>query len=628
MGVLAYRLLVGVYPFSAETQEELLDSILYRDPEPREDQKSGLHPNTIRVLFKALAKDPSQRFQSAELFVSALSNTLERAHPGESGGWPRQNAPLNLPPDTLGKRSMRSFFGAGWRHLLGLAEGETLGRQERVALASVALVLIVLSVALLFDALRVTGRVRSLMARGRYQMARDLVEGLRERGHGDVALRLLAGELAYQTGQVQEAVIEMARVMEEAPELLRRDQLGALLIKLFLERPELPDAYRLAHAGLELVEWPKVVEELGVGSPQRSRRLFTLLFRAREFGRAAWLAERLASDLATVLAPAWDRALTPIFLEMRSRALGLALLRAALIRGDLVAAPQLAAALSSFVPDRVLAFSLGDLLVASLRRRPLPEPWLQRLGRLEGWLEGELLSMLSHPDPLLRLGALRVLKRAGRAPGMAEADVLAWRLSEAMELGWSPGLGDQVARLEASGDDLGAKAAFAIARYELWQREFEVAGHWLGVALRADPKIWKTDEVQGLFLALLAKSRGGTKELMSVLTHSDLVSVLWLALLSPDSQLRHRAAEHLKRLSKKEEPETAWLSARAFIEIRAGGAKSLLRTVRILLAEGAPGKAATVSASVRLENSADPADRWLARRLRDMAKEHSLPPSD
>src|SRR5262249_1663435 len=144
LAVLAYSLLTGAHPFSGETQEELLDNILYREPAPPEMLEPSLHPNTSRVLLKALSKEPENRFQSPTLFQSSLGKTLVREEPALPPSLPRP-APAQEPPAQLKSRSRRLVDAArdGARRLAGLAEGEELGRPERMLLGSTGLALLV-----------------------------------------------------------------------------------------------------------------------------------------------------------------------------------------------------------------------------------------------------------------------------------------------------------------------------------------------------------------------------------------------------------------------------------------------------------------------------------------------------
>ena len=75
MGIVLYEMLTGRVPFTGETPiavalQQLQDPV----PSPREIEPS-IPKSLDKVLFKALAKDPKERFRSAEEFIRALQET-------------------------------------------------------------------------------------------------------------------------------------------------------------------------------------------------------------------------------------------------------------------------------------------------------------------------------------------------------------------------------------------------------------------------------------------------------------------------------------------------------------------------------------------------------------------------
>ena len=60
-GVLAYRLLTGGYPFSAETVAELYEAHRSSPPTPPQQVRAAFPPQAGRALLDALAKNPAQR---------------------------------------------------------------------------------------------------------------------------------------------------------------------------------------------------------------------------------------------------------------------------------------------------------------------------------------------------------------------------------------------------------------------------------------------------------------------------------------------------------------------------------------------------------------------------------------
>ena len=77
LGVVLYELLVGQVPFMADTPYAIVhDHIFTPLPMPRE-LNPDLPESIERVLLKALAKEPDDRFQSVEALTAALGNALE-----------------------------------------------------------------------------------------------------------------------------------------------------------------------------------------------------------------------------------------------------------------------------------------------------------------------------------------------------------------------------------------------------------------------------------------------------------------------------------------------------------------------------------------------------------------------
>ena len=77
VGVVFYRLLTGKLPFKAETAVAMIQSQLNDQPTPARQVRAELPDWLDAVLMRALAKRPSDRYQTAEEFQHALDSLQE-----------------------------------------------------------------------------------------------------------------------------------------------------------------------------------------------------------------------------------------------------------------------------------------------------------------------------------------------------------------------------------------------------------------------------------------------------------------------------------------------------------------------------------------------------------------------
>jgi serine/threonine-protein kinase len=66
LGIVLYELLTGTVPFSGETPVEIAMKHLSATPEPVSAKRPDVHDSIDLVVLRALAKDPAQRYQSAD----------------------------------------------------------------------------------------------------------------------------------------------------------------------------------------------------------------------------------------------------------------------------------------------------------------------------------------------------------------------------------------------------------------------------------------------------------------------------------------------------------------------------------------------------------------------------------
>jgi serine/threonine protein kinase/Tfp pilus assembly protein PilF len=76
-GVVLYEMLTGVQPFKGETNSDVMAAILMRQPEKLRLLNPDIPPELERIVFKALAKAPEERYQNASDLFQDLKNLKE-----------------------------------------------------------------------------------------------------------------------------------------------------------------------------------------------------------------------------------------------------------------------------------------------------------------------------------------------------------------------------------------------------------------------------------------------------------------------------------------------------------------------------------------------------------------------
>ena len=79
LGVVLYQMLAGVPPFDGESAQSILMKQATATPVPIEQRRSDVPPTLAVVVDRALAKDPAERFQTAEELSRALVEALPTA---------------------------------------------------------------------------------------------------------------------------------------------------------------------------------------------------------------------------------------------------------------------------------------------------------------------------------------------------------------------------------------------------------------------------------------------------------------------------------------------------------------------------------------------------------------------
>lgn len=81
-GVVLYRMLTGRLPFSGQYEQEIVYSILNEDPAPPEAPGYEIPRDVRETVFRALAKQPQERYQSATELLTALDRSRRQIESG------------------------------------------------------------------------------------------------------------------------------------------------------------------------------------------------------------------------------------------------------------------------------------------------------------------------------------------------------------------------------------------------------------------------------------------------------------------------------------------------------------------------------------------------------------------
>jgi hypothetical protein len=86
MGVIMFEAVTGQVPFDGTTFNQLMFKIVLSDVPRPESLVPDLDPSFATLIMKAMARDPAQRFQTAEEFIAAID------------GWLKTGAAVSIPP--------------------------------------------------------------------------------------------------------------------------------------------------------------------------------------------------------------------------------------------------------------------------------------------------------------------------------------------------------------------------------------------------------------------------------------------------------------------------------------------------------------------------------------------------
>jgi eukaryotic-like serine/threonine-protein kinase len=100
IGVMLYEMLAGRLPFEGDSAVAVALKHLSEQPPPISQWRPDVHPALEAVVMAALAKDPAQRWQSAEDLAAGLEAARVQIEAGHNGGQDTAAfAPIALPAD-------------------------------------------------------------------------------------------------------------------------------------------------------------------------------------------------------------------------------------------------------------------------------------------------------------------------------------------------------------------------------------------------------------------------------------------------------------------------------------------------------------------------------------------------
>ncbi len=88
LGATLHALLTGEPPYAAPSLIELLCAMQQQDPPPPSSRRPGLSPEVDALVRRALARDPDDRWPSAEAFADALAAARRRRRRARRARWP------------------------------------------------------------------------------------------------------------------------------------------------------------------------------------------------------------------------------------------------------------------------------------------------------------------------------------------------------------------------------------------------------------------------------------------------------------------------------------------------------------------------------------------------------------
>jgi serine/threonine-protein kinase len=111
LGVVLYEMLAGRKPFWGQTQTDVIVAIVERDPDPLSKSRPEARP-LQRIVMKALAKDPNERYQTADEILSELKSVKRELELGADLKHYKEHSPADNGVNQHATRSRLIVFAA------------------------------------------------------------------------------------------------------------------------------------------------------------------------------------------------------------------------------------------------------------------------------------------------------------------------------------------------------------------------------------------------------------------------------------------------------------------------------------------------------------------------------------
>jgi eukaryotic-like serine/threonine-protein kinase len=188
IGVMLYEMLAGRLPFEGDSAVAVALKHLSEQPPPISQWRPDVHPALEAVVMAALAKDPAQRWQSAEDLAAALEAARAQIESGNHGGQDTAAfAPIAMPADD----ATAATHVAGAAPVLAPVSDPAVERERRWPWFAIGLLTLALIGALLYvilsgtltaekkDVPRVTGKqlvnARAVLERAGFEVQTERV---------------------------------------------------------------------------------------------------------------------------------------------------------------------------------------------------------------------------------------------------------------------------------------------------------------------------------------------------------------------------------------------------------------------------------------------------------------------